>query len=96
VRLKVRVASKVRGIGLGRKIARLSRMLKDRRAQITLTEWIRGVIAVTILGVGVAIPIVVNTVQSVNVTDPTTKLVLGFIPPVVAVSFLMLILGGRE
>lgn len=71
-------------------------MLKDKRGEITLLDWIKGVIAVTILGVGVAIPIVVNTIQSVNVSDPTTKLVLGFIPPVVAVSFLMLILGGRE
>ncbi|ADB58007.1 hypothetical protein [Archaeoglobus profundus] len=83
-------------VGFGRKIANACKMLKDKRGEITLLDWIKGVIAVTILGVGVAIPIVVNTIQSVNVSDPTTKLVLGFIPPVVAVSFLMLILGGRE
>ena len=71
-------------------------MLRSKGGEITLLDWIKGVIAVTILGVGVAIPIVTNTVQSINVSDPTTKLVLGFIPPVVAVSFLMLILGGRE
>ncbi|RLG80305.1 MAG: hypothetical protein DRO09_03320 [Thermoprotei archaeon] len=71
-------------------------MLRSKGGEITLLDWIKGVIAVTILGVGVAIPIVVNTVQSINVSDPTTRLVLGFIPPVVAVSFLMLILGGRE
>lgn len=77
----MRVASRIRGIGLGRRVARFSRMLRSKGGEITLLDWIKGVIAVTILGVGVAIPIVVNTVQSINVSDPTTRLVLGFIPP---------------
>jgi len=68
-------------------------MLKDKRGEITLLDWIRGVIAVTILGVGVAIPIVVNTIQNVTVNDATTQMILNFIPPILAVSVLLAYLG---
>lgn len=80
-------------VGFGRRIANACKMLKDKRGEITLLDWIRGVIAVTILGVGVAIPIVVNTIQNVTVNDATTQMILNFIPPILAVSVLLAYLG---
>ncbi|ADB58714.1 flagellar biosynthetic protein FliQ [Archaeoglobus profundus] len=67
--------------------------VKDRKGTVGLVDWIKGIIVLAILGVGVAIPIVVNTVQSVSVNDTTTQLVLSFIPPILAVTILLGFLG---
>lgn len=80
-------------VGFGRKIVNTYRMLKDMRGELTFIDWIKGVIVLAILGVGVAIPIVVQTIQSVNVSDATTQLILGFIPAITAVAILLGFLG---
>lgn len=80
-------------VGFGRKVARTCRMLRDRAGQISFVDWIKGVIVLAILGVGVAIPIVVNTIQSISVNDTMTSLILGFLPPILAVAVLLGFLG---
>ena len=89
----MRLSSKVRGVGFGNRIARLKNLIKNNRGEVTLIDWIKGIIVLAILGVGVAIPIVVNTVQNITVNDTTTQLILTFIPPILAVSILLGFLG---
>ncbi|ADC66174.1 hypothetical protein Ferp_2039 [Ferroglobus placidus DSM 10642] len=67
--------------------------VKETKGEMTLVDWIKGVIILSVLGVGVGLPIVIKTIQSVNITDPTTSLVVNFIPAIVAVALLLGYLG---
>jgi len=85
----MRLASKVKGvIGLGRKVMRWG-----RKGALNIVDWVKGIIVLAILGVGVAIPVVVQTVSSINVSDTMTTLILGFLPAILAVSILLGFLG---
>lgn len=70
--------------------------VQDTRGQTTIVDWVIGVILLCILGVGVALPIVINTVQSIlpNLTG-TTALIVGIIPTIVVVVILLMFLGHR-
>lgn len=63
--------------------------VKDTKGAVSLVDWVKGMIVLAILGVGVALPIVIQTVQNTNVSDPTTSLIIGFIPTIVAVVILL-------
>ncbi len=70
------------------------RLLADNRAETDIISWVIGVIIAAILGVGVAIPIVVDTVNTVlpNVSGITAT-VLGVIPVAIAITLLLTFLG---
>ncbi len=65
---------------------------KDTKGTVNMLDWIKGIIVMVILGVGVALPIMINTINSVNVSDPMTALVIGVLPVIFAVSILLALL----
>jgi len=67
---------------------------KDTAGAASLTDWIIGLIIAAILGVGVALPIVVETVSNVmgNLSGITAT-VVGVIPVAVAITLLLIFLG---
>ena len=75
-------------------VKKLNRFIQDIRGQYSLTDWVMGVIILAILGVGVALPIVIDTVNRVlsNLTG-TTALVVGAIPTIVAVVIVLMFMG---
>ena len=68
--------------------------IHDTRGQTNLVDWVIGVILLAILGVGVALPIVINTIQSIlpNLSG-TTAMIVGIIPTIVTVVILLMFLG---
>ncbi len=91
--------------GIGRRLVKIKaalkahaeyRMLKCQKGESSLIDWVIGVILLSILGVGVAVPIVINTVNSVlpNVSG-TTATIIDTIPVVVAVVILLMFFGRR-
>ena len=70
--------------------------IKDTKGQANLIDWVIGVILLAILGVGVALPIVINTIQSIlpNLSG-TTAMIVGIIPTIVTVVLLLMFLGRR-
>jgi len=69
--------------------------VRDTKGEVSIVDWVKGIIILAILGVGVGVPIVIQTVNQVSgcVTDPTTALVLGVLPVVVVVGILLAFLG---
>ena len=61
---------------------------------MSITDWILGLIIAAILGVGVALPIVIDVVQTAlqNATGITAT-VIGVIPVAVAITLLLIFLG---
>ncbi len=74
---------------------RAEEFVKDARAY-TITEWVVGVILLAVLGVGVAIPVIVDTVNRVlpNVSGITAT-ILGIVPVMAVISLLLMMLGRR-
>lgn len=67
---------------------------EDTAGATSITDWILGIIIAAILGVGVALPIVIETVQTaLQNASGITATVIGVIPVAVAISLLLLFLG---
>ena len=68
--------------------------LMDTKGETNIVDWIIGIIIAAILGVGVALPIVIDTVNNVmpNVSGITAT-VIGVIPVAVAITLLLVFLG---
>ena len=68
--------------------------LMDTKGETNIVDWIVGIIIAAILGVGVALPIVIDTVNNVmpNVSGITAT-VIGVIPVAVAITLLLVFLG---
>ncbi len=70
--------------------------IKDTRGQGNLIDWVIGVILLAILGVGVALPIVIDTVNQISPNlSGTTAMIVGIIPTIVVVVILLMFLGRR-
>lgn len=68
----------------------------DVKATTSITDWVISVVVLAILGVGVALPIVVDSVSSVAANlSGTAAMVVNVIPTIVAVVVLLLFLGRR-
>lgn len=67
---------------------------EDTAGRTSITDWILGLIIAAILGVGVALPIVIDVVQTAlqNATGITAT-VIGVIPVAVSISLLLIFLG---
>ena len=70
------------------------RLAKDTKGETNIVDWIIGIIIAAILGVGVALPVVIDTVNNVmpNVSGITAT-VIGVIPVAVAITLLLIFLG---
>jgi len=70
------------------------RLAKDTKGEVSVVDWIVGIILAAILGVGVALPIVIDTVNQVlpNVSGMAAT-VIGVIPVAVAITLLLVFLG---
>ena len=67
---------------------------EDTAGAMSVTDWILGIIIAAILGVGVALPIVIETVQTaLQNASGITATVIGVIPVAVAISLLLVFLG---
>lgn len=67
---------------------------EDTAGRTSITDWILGLIIAAILGVGVALPIVIDVVQTaLQNASGITATVIGVIPVAVAISLLLIFLG---
>ncbi len=67
---------------------------EDTAGAVSITDWILGLIIAAILGVGVALPIVIDVVQTaLQNASGITATVISVIPVAVAISLLLVFLG---